>query len=98
MSGLSRRQTEIGHALGFHLRVASRFVQLSQRFQSEVRVLCDGRAANGKSMLDLIALGAGCGARLELEIMGPDAEEAIAQLCALIEEGLGEEEGGRKAC
>ena len=78
MSELSRRQTEIGNAFGFHLRAASRFVQLSKRFHSEVRVLCDGRAADGKSILDLISLGAGCGSLLEIEINGPDAEEATA--------------------
>ena len=80
MSGLSRRQTEIGNEFGFHLRAASRFVQLSQRFQSDVRVFCDGRTANGKSILDLITLGAGRGSLLEIEINGPDAEEATAQL------------------
>ena len=98
MSGLSRRQTEIGNEFGFHLRAASRFVQLSQRFQSDVRVFCDGRTANGKSILDLITLGAGRGSLLEIEINGPDAEEATAQLCALIEEGLREDEDGRSGC
>ncbi len=82
----TRRQTEVCHACGLHLRVASRFVQLSRQFQSDVRVLCNGRTANGKSVLDLITLGAACGACLEIEINGPDADEAIALLCSLVED------------
>jgi phosphotransferase system HPr (HPr) family protein len=81
----SRRQVEVTSAFGFHFRAASRFVQLSQQFQVKIRVSCDGRAADGRSILDLIALAAGCGARLELEAMGPDAEEAATALCAHID-------------
>lgn len=88
-------RVKIGNGCGLHLRAASRMVQLTQRFQSEVRVVCDGRAANGKSILDLIALGAGCGSRLEIETCGPDAEEAAAALRALIEDGFHEDEDGR---
>ncbi len=81
----SRRQVDITNALGFHLRAASRFVQLSQQFQANVRVCCDGRAANGRSILDLLTLAAGCGAGLEIEATGLDAEDALAALCALVE-------------
>jgi phosphotransferase system HPr (HPr) family protein len=88
-----RLRVKMTNGLGLHLRPASRLVQLARQFRSEVRVSCDGRAANGKSILDLMMLGAGCGARLEIEILGPDAEEATAELCALVEQGFREEEG-----
>ena len=58
MAGLSRRRVEISNQFGLHLRVASRLVQLAQQFHSEVRVLWDGRVADGKSILDLMTLGA----------------------------------------
>ena len=80
MSGLSRRQMEITNALGLHLRAASQFVQLSRQFHAEVRVFCNGRAADGRSILDLMMLAAECGASLELEVNGPEAEEATAAL------------------
>ncbi len=85
MPELSRRQVEITNALGFHLRAVSQFVQLSRQFQANVRVCYDGRAADGRSILDLMTLAAGCGARLEIEATGLEAEEAIAALGALIE-------------
>ena len=71
--------------LGLHLRAANRWVELAQQFQSEVRVLWNGRVADGKSILDLMTLGAESGALLELEVSGPDSEEAAAALSELVE-------------
>jgi phosphocarrier protein HPr len=95
MPDLSRRQVEITNALGLHMRAASLFVQLSQQFRVEVRVSCNGRAANGRSIMDLLTLVAEHGARLELEAIGPDAEEATAALCSLIEARFYEGGDGR---
>jgi phosphocarrier protein len=91
MSGLSRRHVEMTNAFGFHLRVASRFAELAQQFRAAVRVHCNGRAADGRSILDLLTLAAECGARLELEATGPDAEAAADALCALIRDGFPDE-------
>jgi phosphocarrier protein HPr len=95
MPVFNQLRLKITNGSGLHLRAASRLVQLVKQFESEVRVCCDGRAANGKSILDLIMLGAQCGARLEIEVSGPDAEEATGALGALIEEGFHEDEGIR---
>ena len=43
------------------------------------------RAANGKSILDLLTLAAQRGSRLKIETRGADAEEAAAALHELIE-------------
>lgn len=89
------RLVEITNPFGFHLRAVCRFVKLSREFEAEVQVSCNGRSAHGRSVLDLMMLAAGCGARLELELTGPDAESAAAALCALIEEGIRDDlEGG----
>ena len=50
---------------------------------------------SAKSILDLMTLGAACGARLEIQATGPDAKEVTALLCELIEKGFHEDEGGR---
>ena len=71
MPELSRGEVEIKSALGFHLRAASRFVQLARQFQVEVRVVCDGRAADGCSILDLIGLAAGRGLDSKSKRLGP---------------------------
>jgi phosphocarrier protein len=88
MSDFRQLRVNIADEFGLHLRAASRLVQLTSQFQSEVRISCDGRAANGKSILDLMTLGAECGAWLEIEIRGPDALDASAALSKLLESQL----------
>ena len=80
-----RRQAEIANPPGLNLRAADKIVRLTQEFEVEVRVFCNGYTANGRSILDLLSLAAECGVRLELEVSGPDANEAAAALCELIE-------------
>ncbi len=79
-SAVARRQVEITNRLGLHLRLAAQFVTLARRFQSEIRVLYQGTACNGKSILDLTTLAAECGTRLDLEACGPDADAAVEAL------------------
>ena len=47
-----RQGIEITNSLGLHLRAADQFVRLALQFQANVRVTCDGNAANGRSILD----------------------------------------------
>jgi len=82
---LIRRQIEIVNDLGLHLRAASKFACLAQKYQAEVRVRCDGKVVNGKSLLDLATLAAERGTRLVLEADGTDAEASLAALCELVE-------------
>ena len=84
------RRAEIVNALGLHLRPADRFVRMARGFRAEIRVLCGDRQVDGKSILDLVTLAAECGTRLELEAVGPDAEEALVALAGLIEAGFHE--------
>jgi phosphocarrier protein HPr len=53
-----RRRVRVTNALGLHMRAAGRFARLAQEFQAEVRVGLDGKAARGKSLLDLMTLAA----------------------------------------
>ena len=97
VQGLYRRQVRVTNQHGLHLRAASQFVQLARQFQADVRVLSSRGEADGKSVLDLAILAADCGALLELELSGLDAQEAATALCELIEHGFHEDEDGRDA-
>jgi len=88
----TNRQVEVTNTLGLHLRAAGSFVKLAQQFRANVWVICDGRRASGKSILDLAILAAECGCRLELETDGPDAEAALDALIDLIARGFDEAE------
>jgi phosphocarrier protein len=90
-----RCEVQITNLLGLHLRAADKFVALTRQFQAEVRVLCNGRAANGGSILDLLCLAAECGACLELELAGPEAKDAAVALCELVTSRFHETESVR---
>jgi phosphotransferase system HPr (HPr) family protein len=85
------RRVQITNTLGLHLRAADKFVRLARQFRADVRVACDGRTANGRSILDLATLAADCRSQLELEADGPDAEAALDALTALISRRFDEE-------
>ncbi|MGM0593122.1 MAG: HPr family phosphocarrier protein [Pseudomonadota bacterium] len=77
--------------LGLHARAAAKFVNLASSFQSEVNVTRNGRTVNGKSIMGVMMLAAGCGSEIELSIDGSDEQEAMQQLEQLIQERFGEE-------
>ena len=95
MPGSKRRRVEITNEHGLHLRAANLLVRIAKRFQSDIRVFWNDRVANGKSILDLLTLGAESGALLEFEVIGPDSEEAAAALSELVESSFQDTEEGR---
>ncbi len=88
------RQVEVTNPLGLHMRPANKFVELALQFQAEIRVSHNGNDYNGKSILDLTSLAAECGACLEVEARGPDADAAVAALADLVSARFFEDENG----
>jgi phosphocarrier protein len=86
-------QVMIVNDRGLHLRAASLFVQTARQYRAQVRVARDERAIDGKSILDLATLMAGCGTKLQIEADGPDAENAVLALSALVNAGFFEVDG-----
>ncbi len=81
----------IPNKLGLHARAASLFVQLSNRFASEILVRKNDQEVNGKSIMGILILAAAQGTDITLLAEGPDAEEAVAALGELINTGFGED-------
>jgi phosphocarrier protein HPr len=79
------------NTLGLHARAAAAFVQALNGLDVEVTVGWDGRTVNGRSILDLLTLGAPQGSTLEVEARGADAEAAIAALTKVVENRFYEE-------
>ena len=84
------RTVTVINTQGFHARPAHEFVKLAGQFKSEVKIVKDNERINGKSILDLLTLGAGNGTKLSLQATGEDAEAAVAALGDLVESGFGE--------
>jgi phosphocarrier protein HPr len=60
------------------------FVKTALRFQSRVTVGSNGKTANAKSILDVLALGAHGGTDLRLRAEGDDAPEALEALAGCV--------------
>ena len=87
---VARQERKIRNRAGMHARAAVKFVQLAAHFKSEIHVMKDGSSVNGKSIMGLLTLVAALGFSIVIEAEGPDAEEAVAALATLVEEGFGE--------
>lgn len=84
------RNVTLVNPQGFHARPAHMFMKLASQFRSNVQIVKGNEIINGKSILDLLTLGAGNGTTLCLRATGDDAEPAVAALARLIESGFDE--------
>ncbi len=71
-------------AVALHARPAGTFVRSAASFSATVEVQANGRRANGKSILEILGLGADGGAELKISASGDDAAEAVAELAQLV--------------
>ena len=70
---------------GLHNRQATYFVQKANEFESSIWLESSNRKMNAKSLLGIMSLGIITGATVTLTAMGPDAEEAVIALEALLQ-------------
>jgi phosphocarrier protein len=87
---MQQRDVEIVNALGLHARAAAKLTQLAAKYQSDVQIARNGRKVNAKSIMGVMMLAAGKGAKVTLETDGPDEGAAMEALCTLIGECFGE--------
>ncbi len=83
-------QLPITNKVGLHARPASLFVQEANKFESEITVINGDSVADGKSILDILLLGADQGCVITVQALGPDAEAALAALQQLHAGNFGE--------
>jgi phosphotransferase system HPr (HPr) family protein len=70
--------------VALHARPAATFVKTALRFRSRLTVGLDGRIADAKSILAVLALGAQGGTVLRLVAEGEDAPDALAALTSCV--------------
>ena len=70
---------------------AATFVRALNGLSVDVRVSWEGRTVNGRSMLDLMTLGAPRGSMLEVLVSGTDAQSALEALTKVVENRFYEE-------
>ena len=84
--------TTIINKLGLHARASAKLTKLAGSFASEVWISRGERRVNGKSIMGVLMLAAGMGSEVLIETEGPDADQALAALLALMADKFGEGE------
>ncbi len=87
MSSLTQEFT-ICNKLGMHARPAAQFVKRASKYACDIWVEKDDEQVNGKSIMGLMMLAAGHGAKLIITAEGMDAEAAMKELGKLIQSGF----------
>ena len=85
------KELTIVNKLGIHARPAALFVKTANRFAAEIFVEKDGEKINGKSIMGLMMLALGPGSKMTLHARGADAQQAIAELEALVKRKFDED-------
>ena len=86
----NERKVPLLHRTGLHLRAAGRFAEVANSFQSAVSMSALGRTVNGKSVLEILTLGAGPGIELLIQAEGADADKALDALEELVRANFNE--------
>jgi len=79
-----KRKVKIKNKQGLHARPAAIFVQIANKFESDIVVTKDSEKVNGKSIMGIMMLAAEHGAMVYITASGEDAHEAVEALEKLL--------------
>jgi len=87
---MAERSVQIVNKHGLHARPAAEIVKAASRFKSDITISRDDLEVNGKSIMGVMMLAAEFGASITLRATGPDADDALDALAALVASRFGE--------
>lgn len=93
-----KKELVVKNRLGLHARPAALFVQIANKFDSEVTVIKDNVEVNGKSIMGILTLAAERDSTITIIASGKDAEAALQELERIIAvEEIEQASGGGRA-
>jgi phosphocarrier protein len=78
------RDLAIVNQRGLHARASAKFVKCAEAFDADIRVSREGQTVPATSIMGLMMLAAAMGTSITVEASGPQAEQALAALAALV--------------
>jgi phosphocarrier protein len=90
--GAVTREIAIVNRKGLHARATAKLVHCVERFDADVTVSRGGETVGGESIMGILTLGAGIGSTISVAATGPQAQEAIDAIVALIGNRFGEDD------
>jgi phosphotransferase system HPr (HPr) family protein len=81
---VNKKDVVIKNKTGLHARPAAIFVQIANKFESEISIIKEGQEVNGKSIMGILMLAAEKGAKITIVADGDDAEKAVEELSLVL--------------
>jgi len=79
-----QKEIVVKNKTGLHARPASVFVQIANKFQSNITIVKEDNKVDGKSIMGILMLAAERGAMITIIADGEDAEQAVEELSELL--------------
>ncbi len=93
---MAEKKVTIKNKSGLHARPAALFVQIANKYDSEINVRKGRQTVNGKSIMGIMILAAERGSKVTLVAKGSDAREALKELEGLLLSETIEDFDGKK--
>jgi len=87
---MTQRTLDIVNIKGLHARASAKFAEVVEQFDGQAEVSKDGLSADGDSIMGLLMLAASKGTSIEVETKGPQADQLMDALTALVADKFGE--------
>jgi len=78
--------------LGLHARASAKLTQVANQFKSDIWIEKNNKKVNAKSIMGVMMLAASQGSDITITTEGPDEQDALNSIIALINEYFGEGE------
>ena len=85
------REVTVQNQAGLHARPATFFIQKANEFKSTIWVEKEERRVNAKSLLGVLSLGIVGGMNIKIIANGPDENDSVESLVALVMSGFAED-------
>jgi len=83
------KEIEIRAPHGLHLRVAAQIVKANKDSKAKVIFTKDGQTADASSILELLLLGAGENAKVQVTVTGENEQKTIQDVSEILIDGAG---------
>lgn len=85
------RKVKISNSNGMHARPATKFAEIANKYNSEIRIKTKNKEVDGKSVIELLTLGVETGTEIIISAKGSDAAEVLDALEGLVKSKFEEE-------
>jgi phosphocarrier protein len=79
-----KKEIVVKNKTGLHARPAAIFVQIANKYDSDITIIKDDQEVNGKSIMGILMLAAEKGSRITIVADGEDAEKAVEELSKIL--------------